>query len=284
METNQTLIVIAGCNNAAVTSKQLLPIYDKPMIYYPLSTLMLAGIRDILIISTPQDTPRFEEILGNGERFGLSISYAIQKRPEGIAQSLVIGEDFIDGDKVCLILGDNVFFGHSFPDTLRRASNFDEGAVIFGYRVRDPQRYGVIEFDEYGKALSIEEKPVRPRSNYAVPGIYFYDSRAPEMAKNLKPSTRGELEITDLNVAYLEKGLLRVELIGRGTAWLDTGTPDSLLEASNFIATIERRQGLKIACVEEVAYNMGFITNDELRLLAEDIPNGAYRDYLLTLI
>ena len=267
-----------------VTSKQLLPIYDKPMIYYPLSTLMLAGIRDILIISTPQDTPRFEEILGNGERFGLSISYAIQKRPEGIAQSLVIGEDFIDGDKVCLILGDNVFFGHSFPDTLRRASNFDEGAVIFGYRVRDPQRYGVIEFDEYGKALSIEEKPVRPRSNYAVPGIYFYDSRAPEMAKNLKPSARGELEITDLNVAYLEKGLLRVELIGRGTAWLDTGTPDSLLEASNFIATIERRQGLKIACIEEVAYNMGFITNDELRLLAEDIPNGAYRDYLLTLI
>ena len=267
-----------------VTSKQLLPIYDKPMIYYPLSTLMLAGIRDILIISTPQDTPRFEEILGNGERFGLSISYAIQKRPEGIAQSLVIGEDFIDGDKVCLILGDNVFFGHSFPDTLRRASNFDEGAVIFGYRVRDPQRYGVIEFDEYGKALSIEEKPVRPRSNYAVPGIYFYDSRAPEMAKNLKPSTRGELEITDLNVAYLEKGLLRVELIGRGTAWLDTGTPDSLLEASNFIATIERRQGLKIACIEEVAYNMGFITKDELRQLAQDIPNGAYKDYLLTLI
>ncbi len=267
-----------------VTSKQLLPIYDKPMIYYPLSTLMLAGIRDILIISTPQDTPRFEEILGNGERFGLSISYAIQKRPEGIAQSLVIGEDFIDGDKVCLILGDNVFFGHSFPDTLRRASNFDEGAVIFGYRVRDPQRYGVIEFDEYGKALSIEEKPVRPRSNYAVPGIYFYDSRAPEMAKNLKPSARGELEITDLNVAYLEKGLLRVELIGRGTAWLDTGTPDSLLEASNFIATIERRQGLKIACIEEVAYNMGFITKDELRQLAQDIPNGAYKDYLLTLI
>lgn len=267
-----------------VTSKQLLPIYDKPMIYYPLSTLMLAGIRDILIISTPQDTPRFEEILGNGERFGLSISYAIQKRPEGIAQSLIIGEDFIDGDKVCLILGDNVFFGHSFPDTLRRASNFDEGAVIFGYRVRDPQRYGVIEFDDCGKALSIEEKPARPKSNYAVPGIYFYDSRAPEMAKNLKPSTRGELEVTDLNVAYLEKGLLRVELIGRGTAWLDTGTPDSLLEASNFIATIERRQGLKIACIEEVAYNMEFITKDELRQLAEDIPNGAYKDYLLTLI
>jgi len=267
-----------------VTSKQLLPIYDKPMIYYPLSTLMLAGIRDILIISTPQDTPRFEEILGNGERFGLSISYAIQRRPEGIAQSLIIGEDFIDGDKVCLILGDNVFFGHSFPDTLRRASNFDEGAVIFGYRVRDPQRYGVIEFDEYGKALSIEEKPARPKSNYAVPGIYFYDSRAPEIAKNLKPSTRGELEITDLNVAYLEQGLLRVELIGRGTAWLDTGTPDSLLEASNFIATIERRQGLKIACIEEVAYNMGFITKDELRQLAQDIPNGAYKDYLSTLI
>jgi len=267
-----------------VTSKQLLPIYDKPMIYYPLSTLMLAGIRDILIISTAQDTPRFEEILGNGERFGLSISYAIQKRPEGIAQSLIIGEDFIDGDRVCLILGDNVFFGHSFPHTLRGVSNFDEGAVIFGYRVRDPQRYGVIEFDEYGKALSIEEKPVRPRSNYAVPGIYFYDSRAPEMAKNLKPSTRGELEITDLNVAYLEKGLLRVELIGRGTAWLDTGTPDSLLEASNFIATIERRQGLKIACIEEVAYNMGFITKDELRQLAQDIPNGAYKDYLFTLV
>ncbi len=267
-----------------VTSKQLLPIYDKPMIYYPLSTLMLAGIRDILIISTAQDTPRFEEILGNGERFGLSISYAIQKRPEGIAQSLIIGEDFIDGDRVCLILGDNVFFGHSFPHTLRGVSNFDEGAVIFGYRVRDPQRYGVIEFDDCGKPLSIEEKPARPKSNYSVPGIYFYDSRAPEIAKRLKPSTRGELEITDLNLAYLEQGLLRVELIGRGTAWLDTGTPDSLLEASNFIATIERRQGLKIACIEEVAYNMGFITKDELRQLAQDIPNGAYKDYLFTLV
>jgi glucose-1-phosphate thymidylyltransferase len=244
---------------------------------------MLAGIKDILVISTPQDTPRFEEILGDGARLGLNISYAVQERPEGIAQSLIIGERFIDGDKVCLILGDNVFYGHSFPETLRRASNFDEGAVIFGYRVKDPQRYGVIEFDEQGRALNIEEKPVRPKSNYAVPGIYFYDGRAPEIAKTLKPSHRGELEITDLNMIYLRQGLLRVELIGRGVAWLDTGTPDSLLEASNFIATIEKRQGLKIACIEEVAYRMGFITEEDLKRLAEEAPKGAYKEYLLTL-
>jgi len=267
-----------------VTSKQLLPIYDKPMIYYPLSTLMLAGIKDILVISTPQDTPRFKEILRDGSRLGLNISYAVQERPEGIAQSLIIGEHFIDGDKVCLILGDNVFYGHSFPETLRKASNFDDGAVIFGYRVKDPQRYGVIEFDEHGRALSLEEKPVRPKSNYAVPGIYFYDERAPQIAKNLKPSPRGELEITDLNMVYLRLGCLKVELIGRGVAWLDTGTPDSMLEASNFIATIEKRQGLKIACVEEVAYNMGFITKDDLRQLASNVPNGAYKDYLFSLL
>jgi glucose-1-phosphate thymidylyltransferase len=253
------------------------------MIYYPLSTLMLAGIKDILVISTPQDTPRFEEILGDGARLGLNISYAVQERPEGIAQSLIIGERFIDGGKVCLILGDNVFYGHSFPETLRRASSFDEGAVIFGYRVKDPQRYGVIEFDEQGKPFNIEEKPVRPKSNYAVPGIYFYDGRAPEIAKTLKPSHRGELEITDLNMIYLRQGLLRVELIGRGVAWLDTGTPDSLLEASNFIATIEKRQGLKIACIEEVAYRMGFITEKDLKRLAEEAPKGAYKEYLLTL-
>ena len=267
-----------------VTSKQLLPIYDKPMIYYPLSTLMLAGIKDILVISTPQDTPRFKEILRDGSRLGLNISYAIQERPEGIAQSLIIAEDFIDGDKVCLILGDNVFYGHSFPETLKKASRFDKGAVIFGYRVKDPQRYGVIEFDEQGKALSIEEKPACPKSNYAVPGIYFYDGRVPEIAKSLKPSPRGELEITDLNMVYLRQGCLCVELIGRGVAWLDTGTPDSLLEASNFIATIEKRQGLKIACIEEVAYNMGFITKDDLMKLAESLPKGAYRDYLLSLL
>jgi len=267
-----------------VTSKQLLPIYDKPMIYYPLSTLMLAGIKEVLVISTPQDTPRFEEILGDGARLGLNITYAVQERPEGIAQSLIIGEHFIDGDKVCLILGDNVFYGHSFPETLRKASSFGDGAVIFGYRVKDPQRYGVIEFDEQGRALNIEEKPARPKSNYAVPGIYFYDGRAPRFAKSLKPSPRGELEITDLNMVYLRQGRLHVELIGRGVAWLDTGTPDSLLEASNFIATIEKRQGLKIACIEEVAYNMGFITKDDLKQLASKVPNGAYRDYLLSLL
>jgi len=249
-----------------------------------LSTLMLAGIKDILVISTPQDTPRFKEILKDGSRLGLNISYAIQERPEGIAQSLIIAEDFIDGDKVCLILGDNVFYGHSFPETLRKASRIDKGAVIFGYRVKDPQRYGVIEFDEQGKAISIEEKPAYPKSNYAVTGIYFYDGRVPEIAKGLKPSPRGELEITDLNMIYLKQGCLHVELIGRGVAWLDTGTPDSLLEASNFIATIEKRQGLKIACIEEVAYNMGFITKDNLRKLAESLPKGAYRDYLLTLL
>ncbi len=267
-----------------VTSKQLLPIYDKPMIYYPLSTLMLAGIKDILIISTLQDTPRFKEILGDGARLGLKISYAVQERPEGIAQSLIIGERFIDGDKVCLILGDNIFYGHSFPETLRKASSFDDGAVIFGYRVKDPQRYGVIEFDKQGRALSIEEKPARPKSNYVVPGIYFYDGRASEIAKSLRPSPRGELEITDLNMIYLRQGCLKVELIGRGVAWLDTGTPDSLLEASNFIATIEKRQGLKIACIEEVAYNMGFITKDDLRQLASKVPNGAYKDYLFSLL
>jgi len=267
-----------------VTSKQLLPIYDKPMIYYPLSTLMLAGIKEVLVISTPQDTPRFEEILGDGARLGLNITYAVQERPEGIAQSLIIGERFIDGDKVCLILGDNVFYGHSFPETLRKASKFGDGAVIFGYRVKDPQRYGVIEFDEQGRALNIEEKPSRPKSNYAVPGIYFYDGRAPQFAKSLKPSPRGELEITDLNMVYLRQNCLKVELIGRGVAWLDTGTPDSLLEASNFIATIEKRQGLKVACIEEVAYNMGFITIDDLRQLALNVPNGAYKDYLFSLL
>ena len=267
-----------------VASKQLLPVYDKPMFYYPLSTLMLAGIRDVLIISTPEDTPKYEAIVGDGSRLGLKVSYAVQEKPEGIAQSLIIGEHFIGKSNVCLILGDNILYGHGFPQALKKASQLDEGAVVFGYRVKDPERYGVIEFDEQGKAISIEEKPARPKSSYAVPGIYFYDNEAVDIAKSLKPSARGELEITDVNMVYLRQGKLRVELIGRGVAWLDAGTPESLLEASNFIATIEKRQGLKIACIEEVAYRMGFITEEDLKHLAEEAPKGAYKEYLLTLL
>lgn len=262
------------------TSKQLLPVYDKPMIYYPLSTLMLAGIREVLIISTPEDTPKFEAILGDGERLGMSFSYAVQDTPGGIAQAFLVGKPFIGSDKVCLILGDNIFYGHGLPRVLRRAGSLEEGALVFGYWVNDPERYGVIEFDEHGKAVSIEEKPRLPKSNYAVPGIYFYDNKVVSIAKSLKPSARGELEITDVNKVYLGKNQLVVELLGRGIAWLDTGTPDSLLEASSFVATIERRQGLKIACIEEVAYRMGYIDEAKLQDLIRCLPKSFYKGYL----
>lgn len=266
--------------STAVTSKQLLPIYDKPMVYYPLSTLMFAGIREVLIISTPEDTPKYEAILGDGKRLGMKFSYKVQERPEGIAQAFIIAEEFIGLDNVCLILGDNVFYGHGLPEIIKRAGALIEGAVVFGYPVHDPQRYGVVEFDENGKVLSIEEKPRQPKSNYAVPGLYFYDNEVVEIAKNLKPSARGELEITAVNDAYLKKGKLKVELLGRGIAWLDTGTPDSLLEAAHFVATIERRQGLKIACIEEIAYRMGYINKQELQELIAVLPKSIYRDYL----
>ena len=262
------------------TSKQMLPIYDKPMIYYPLSTLMLAGIRDILIISTPEDTPKYEAVLGNGNQLGISLAYEIQETPGGIAQAFLVGERFIGSEKVCLILGDNVFYGHGLIKILQQAAGLARGAVIFGYWVRDPQRYGVVEFDVNGKALSIEEKPKAPKSHYAVPGLYFYDNDVVDIAKNLKPSARGELEITDVNCVYLNRGHLNVEMLGRGTAWLDTGTPDSLLDAANFIAAIEKRQGLKIACIEEIACRMGFINNEQFQDLIDALPPSTYRDYL----
>lgn len=262
------------------SSKQLLPIYDKPMIYYPLSTLMLAGIRDILVISTPEDTPKYKNVLGDGENLGINLSYEIQETPGGIAQAFLVGEQFIGADGVCLVLGDNVFYGHGLIKILQDAAQLDEGAIIFGYWVKDPQRYGVVEFDANGQALSIEEKPKAPKSNYAVPGLYFYDNEVVDIAKNLKPSARGELEITDVNLEYLNRGILTVEILGRGTAWLDTGTPDSLLDAANFIAAIEKRQGLKIACLEEVAYRMGFIDKDKLLEAINILPSSTYRDYL----
>jgi len=261
-----------------VASKQLMPVYDKPMVYYPLSTLMLAGIRDILLISTPQDLPRFRELLGDGSRLGISISYAEQPRPEGIAQAFVIGERFIAGDRTALVLGDNIFYGKL--DYFREALRHERGATVFGYWVRDPERYGVVEFGGDGRVLSIEEKPAKPKSNYAVPGLYVYDGRVSEMARALKPSARGEVEITDLNRAYLAEGTLRVEKIGRGVAWLDTGTHESLLEASNFIATIEHRQGLKIGCLEEVAWRMGFLDDAEFDKLIAGMPANSYRAYL----
>jgi glucose-1-phosphate thymidylyltransferase len=264
--------------------KSLLPIYDKPMIYYPLSILMLAGIRDILIISTPEDLPRFEILLGDGRQWGLTFSYAAQPKPEGIAQAFLIGKDFIGKDKVCLVLSDNIFYGHGLPEILRTAGEMEKGGVIFGYWVKDPERYGVVEFDGSRRVISIEEKPKKPKSNYAVPGLYFYDNDVIEIAGNLKPSGRGELEITDVNKAYLERGDLRVELLGRGFAWLDTGTHESLLEASAFIETIERRQGLKVACVEEVAYRMGFIDSEQVCRLAEPLSKNGYGQYLMRII
>lgn len=267
-----------------VVSKQLLPIYDKPMIYYPLSVLMLAGIREILLISTPVDLPRFRDLLGDGSQWGIRISCAEQPRPEGLAQAFLIGKEFIGQDKVCLILGDNIFHGHGFQQILRRAAAIESGAMIFGYRVRDPERYGVVEFDQSGKVLSIEEKPKQPRSKFAVPGLYFCDNNVVEIAARLKPSARGELEIADVINAYLAQGKLRVELLGRGFAWLDTGTHDSLLEAGTFVETIEKRQGLKVACVEEVAYRMGTIDAAELAALAEPMRKNGYGQYLLQIL
>lgn len=264
-----------------VVCKQLLPVYDKPMIYYPLSVLMLAGIRDILIISTPEDLPKFTSLLGDGDQWGLRFSFAEQPRPEGLAQAFLIGEEFIGTDHVCLVLGDNIFYGQGFQRALRKASQREEGGLIFGYWVRDPERYGVVEFDQSGKVLSIEEKPRIPKSNYAVPGLYFYDNEVVDIAHNLRPSARGELEITDVNREYLNRGKLQVELLGRGFAWLDTGTHESLLEASNFVETIEKRQGLRIACIEEVAYRMGFIDAGQLRMLAEPLARNGYGEYLL---
>jgi glucose-1-phosphate thymidylyltransferase len=267
-----------------VVSKQLLPVYDKPMIYYPLSVLMLAGIREILIISTPEDCPKFETLFCDGSQLGLSLSYAVQPRPEGLAQAFVIGKEFIGRSHACLILGDNIFYGHGFPDILRRAVRLDRGAVVFGYWVRDPERYGVVEFDPNGRVLSIEEKPKKPKSNFAVPGLYFFDNDVASIAADLKPSDRGELEIADVINAYLKRGDLRVEILGRGFAWLDTGTPESLLEACTFMETIEKRQGLKVACIEEIAYRMGYISADQVRRLAESLSKNAYGPYLLQVI
>jgi glucose-1-phosphate thymidylyltransferase len=263
-----------------VISKQLIPVYDKPMIYYPLSILMLAGIKDILIISTPQDLPKFELLFGEGREIGLNISYKEQPKPEGIAQAFIIGEEFIGNDSVCLILGDNIFYGHNLSMTLQKMVNLKNGAYIFGYWISDPQRYGIVEFSETNEVISIEEKPKYPKSNYAVPGLYFYDNEIVDIAKNLKPSARGELEITDVNLAYLRKGNLKVEILGRGYAWLDTGTPDSLIDAANYIATIERRQGLKIGCIEEIAYKMGYIDSKQLENIIDKIHKNDYRKYL----
>ena len=262
-------------------SKQLVPIYDKPMVYYPLSTLMLAGIRDILLITTPQDLPGFQRLLEDGSWLGLDIRYAVQPKPEGIAQAFLIGREFIGKDPVTLVLGDNIFYGHGLPEKLRAASERRSGATVFGYYVRDPERYGVVEFDAEGRAKSIEEKPRRPRSNFAVTGLYFYDNKVVDIAQRLKPSTRGELEITDVNVAYLKKGGIFVEKLGRGFAWLDTGTHESLLQASNFIQAIEERQGLNVACVDEIAYRLGYIDADALRRLARGMEKTGYGCYLL---
>lgn len=264
-------------------SKQIIPVYDKPMIYYPLSVLMLAGIKEILVISTPTDIGLYENLLGNGSQLGISISYKIQPSPDGLAQAFILGDEFIGDDNVCLILGDNIFYGYNFRRILERAASLEDGAIVFGYYVNDPDRYGVVEFSDNGKVLSIEEKPEMPKSNYAVTGLYFYSNDVVQKAKNLKPSKRGELEITDLNRLYLEENRLNVKLLGRGFAWLDTGTHDSLLQASNFIATIEQRQGLKVSCIEEIAYKKGFISKDQLLALAEPLKKNQYGEYLINL-
>lgn len=262
-------------------SKQIMPIYDKPMIYYPLSTLMLAGIREILIISTPRDLPTFQELFGDGSQIGLEMHYAVQEYPRGLAEAFIIGADFIGDDSVAMVLGDNIFYGQSFSKVLKEAASRDKGATIFGYYVKDPREYGVVEFDENGMALSIEEKPANPKSNYAVPGLYFYDNDVVEIAKNVKPSARGEIEITSINNEYLQRGTLHVETLGRGFAWLDTGSHDNLLEAANFVETFQKRQGMYVSCIEEIAYRRGFINRDQLLALAEPLLKTAYGQYLV---
>jgi glucose-1-phosphate thymidylyltransferase len=283
-------IILAGGSGTRLhpvtqaVSKQLLPIYDKPMIYYPLTTLMLAGIREILLISTPQDTPRFEALLGSGEQWGIHIQYAVQPSPDGIAQAFLIGKEFLGGGGCCLALGDNIFFGHDFVKAMQHATAHAEGATVFAYAVNDPERYGVVEFDADRKVISLEEKPAKPKSRYAVTGIYFYDAQIVSVAEQMKPSARGELEITDVNRWYLERGQLRTELLGRGMAWLDTGTHDALLEASNFVQTVERRQGLKVACPEEIAFRRGYISSEQLGALADKMGKSSYSQYLRVLL